>query len=295
MPPPDAVAQSPTATVEYHRQVQRDRGAWWRLLVSAVAAAVGLLAGTIIAVVVVFAGARAVGFSDFTFDIDNGIDAGEMLATNLGLALLIPVAWLLYWLVYRSRPGRLSSTLPGLRVPWLLRCSWMAAVVWSLFLVLGTVAAYSERKNPVDSAVIWFLVVVLLTTPLQAAGEEYLFRGLVLQALGATRIPTWACCVTSGAIFATAHLQFAPPLFADRFLLGVVLAWLAIRTGGLEAGIAIHAVKNLAALIPAALIEDVSDALDPSGVTWLPFALDLVLLAILTPWLLRAYRRRVPR
>lgn len=262
------------------------------MAVTVLSAAVGLLAGTIVAVVVVFVAARALGFSDFTFDINNGIDAGEMFATNLGLALLIPVAWLLYWLVYRGSPRRLASTRPGLRVPWLLRCSWMAAVVWSLFLVLGTVAAYSERKNPVDSAVIWFLVVVLLTTPLQAAGEEYVFRGLVLQALGAARLPTWVCCVISGAIFATAHLQFALPLFADRLVLGVVLAWVAIKTGGLEAGIALHAVKNLAALIPAALIEQVSDALDPSGVTWLPFGLDVVLLAILVPWALAAYRRR---
>ncbi len=295
MPPSAAGPSAAVVPVQYHRQVQRERGAWWRVLASVLSAAVGLLAGTIIAVVAVFVGARALGFSDFTFDINNGIDAGEMLATNLGLALLIPLSWLLYWLIYRRQPRWLASLRPGLRLPWLLRCSWMAAVVWSLFLVLGTVAAYSERKNPVDSAVVWFLVVVLLTTPLQAAGEEYLFRGLVLQSLGATRLPTWACCVASGAVFATAHLQFAPPLFADRFLLGVVLAWLAIRTGGLEAGIAIHAVKNLAALIPAALIENVTDALDPTGVTWLPFALDVALLAILVPWLSASYRRRVHR
>jgi uncharacterized protein len=277
----------------YHRIAQRPRGAWWRLVVSIVGAAVGLVVGTIVAVLVVFAGARLLGFEDFSFDLDNGIDAGEMFATNAGLALLIPIAGLLYYVVHQRGPRWLSSTTPGLRVGWLLRCVWMAAIVWALFLVLGTVSAYVDRDSPVDSAVAWFLVVVILTTPLQAAGEEYLFRGLLLQSLGATRLPTWVCCVGSAALFATAHLQFAPPLFADRFVLGLVLAWVAIRTGGLEAGIAIHAVKNLSALIPAALVEQVEDTLDPTGVTWLPLALDVVLLSIFLPWLFAAYRRRL--
>jgi hypothetical protein len=259
------------------------------------AGTLGLFIASAVALVVVLGAARGLGFSDFTFDIENGIDAAEMFATNAGLALLIPVAAFLYWAVYRRSPRWLSSTVGRVRAGWLLRCAVMACAVWGLFLVLGTAGAYIDRDTPLDSAVVWFLVVVLLTTPLQAAGEEYLFRGLLLQSFGATRLPTWACCGLSGALFATAHLQFDPPLFADRFVLGVVLAWLAIRTGGLEAGIAIHAVKNLSALIPAALIEDVADTLDPTGVTWLPLAVDVVLLSIIVPWMLAAYRRRQRR
>jgi membrane protease YdiL (CAAX protease family) len=168
----------------------------------------------------------------------------------------------------------------------------MTLAVWALLIVLVLAAAVAERKNPVDSGVVWLLVVVLLTTPLQAAGEEYLFRGLMLQGLGATRLPTWLCCVASGAVFATAHAQFSPPLFADRLALGAVFAWLAIRTGGLEAGIAIHTVKNYAGLIPAAFLDDISQTLDPHDVSWLPFAVDVVLLAILVPWMVAVVRRR---
>ena len=127
---------------------------------------------------------------------------------------------------------------------------------------------------------------------MQAAGEEYLFRGLVLQALGSTRLPTWVCCVVSAALFATAHGQFDPPLFADRFVLGVVFAFLVVKTGGLEASIAVHTVKNIAGLIPAALLDDVSETLDPEGgITWLPVTVDVVLLAILVPWMLRSAGR----
>lgn len=291
-PPAEYAPIPPTSVVAYHRLAQRERGAWWRLVVSVVAGTIGLFVAAIVAVLGVLLAARALGFGDFTFSLTDGINAGEMLATNLGLALLIPVAGFLYWAVYRRSPRWLTSTVPGLRLRWLLVCTGMASAVWSLFLVLGTASAYISRTTPVDSGVVWFLVVVLLTTPLQAAGEEFLFRGLILQALGATRLPTTACCVASGALFATAHLQFAAPLFADRFVLGVVLSWIAIRTGGLEAGIAIHAVKNLSALIPAALLENVSETLDPTGVTWVPLALDVVLLGILTPWLFATYRKR---
>jgi membrane protease YdiL (CAAX protease family) len=276
--------------VRYHRLVVWRGGAWWRFLVALLFGAIGLVLGPLIPVVGVLLVAHAIGHG-FTFSLDDGLNAAEMLALNLGLALLIPIAALTYWMLYQ-RPRWLGSLKPRLRWRWLGLCTLMALAVWGLLMILATGGAAASRQGPIDSAVIWFLVVVLLTTPLQAAGEEYLFRGLLLQGLGATRLPTWACCVVSGLVFATAHLQFDPPLFADRFLLGVVFAWLAIRSGGLEAGIAIHTVKNLAGLIPAALLDDVSDTLDPSGVNWLPVAVDAVLLAILVPWLARVIRNR---
>jgi membrane protease YdiL (CAAX protease family) len=167
----------------------------------------------------------------------------------------------------------------------------MAAAVWALLFALATVGAYVTRESSIDGGVWAFIAVVVLTQPLQAAGEEYLFRGMLLQALGATRMPPWLCCGVSAALFATAHGQFDPPLFADRFVLGVALAVLALRTGGLEAGIAIHAVKNLSVLIPAAMLQQVDDALDPHGVSWLPLIIDVVLLAIAMPWMLYIARK----
>ncbi len=115
---------------------------------------------------------------------------------------------------------------------------------------------------------------------------------MLLKGFGATGLPIAACCLLTGLLFATAHLQFDAPLFADRVLLGAVFAWLTVRTGGLEAGIAIHGVKNMAGLIPAGLLDDVDEALDPDSVTWLPFVVDVVLLAIAVPWIAYLWRRR---
>jgi uncharacterized protein len=286
------VERRPTAGTSFHRLLVVERGAWWRLLVAVVLGIAGLVVTSTACAIVVLLVARHVGYPDFDFDIHNGIDAGEMLATNLGLACLIGVAAGLARLLYRVRMPGLSSTRPGLRWDWLGRCVGLAAVVWAPLLVLGTASAYASRNASVDGAVLAFIGVVIVTTPLQAAGEEYLFRGLLLQSLGATRLPSSLCCLGSGALFATAHLQFAPPLFADRLVLGTVLAWLAIRTGGLEGGIAIHAVKNISVLIPAGLLDSVSAALEPRGVTWVPLAVDAVLLSIVVPWMVVHADRR---
>jgi membrane protease YdiL (CAAX protease family) len=286
----DGLGSQPYPGVAYLRTLSRPTGNWWRLPVAVVLGTIALFATAVVAILLVVLAARAVG-SDYSFDFDH-VDAGLLLATNLGLAALIPSAMGLVWLLYGVRPRWVSSHRPGLRWRWLWFCVVMSATVWSVLFVLATIGAAVDRSSPIDAQVFGFLNVVLLTTPLQAAGEEYLFRGLLLQSLGATRMPAWLCMVVSALLFATAHGQFDPPLFADRFVLGVALAWVAIRTGGLEAGIAIHAVKNLSVLIPASLLDEVDSALEPTGVTWVPLIVDVVLLAILLPWMVAMCTRR---
>lgn len=280
---------------EYHRLMQGTPGAWWRLVVTVVGSAIGLLAGSLLAILLVIVVARLLGYDDFTVDPNDGINAGELFAVNLGLISLIPIAALLARVLYRERPRQLSSVRPGMRWSWLLGCVAIASVVWGLLLLLSIGGILAEGSAKTGAAMVAFILVVVVTTPLQAAGEEYVFRGVLMQAFGAARLPTWVCCLATGLLFATAHLQFAPGLFLDRLLLGVVFAWLVVRTGGLEAPIAIHAVKNVAVLIPAGLLGQADEALDPGAVTWIPFLVDVVLLAIAVPWIVYRWRKRSER
>lgn len=286
-----ATSYLPPPPAAYHRMLVSERTPWWRLAVSLVAVVPSLVVMSLVGALAILGSATLLG-RDASFDLTDGVNAGELLATNLGLALQIPVAFGLAYLLYSASPRRLGSVQPGLRWSWLVICIGISAVIWSPFLVLGTAGAYLYREAPVDLAVLGFLLVVLLTTPLQAAGEEYLFRGLILQGLGAARLPTWVCCLVSGALFAAAHLQFEPALFADRLFLGIMLAWLAIRTGGLEACIAIHAIKNLAVLAPAGLLDNVQDALDPTNVSWVPLIVDVVLVSLAFWWMTALSSRR---
>lgn len=282
--------RTPQDLSSYLRLARPGRGAVWRLLVAVIAGAVGFFAVTLVALLAMSGLLAAVGSR---LVIDTGdITPALLLATNVGLALCIPLAGLLLWGVYGLRPRWLGSVVPGLRRQWLRTCVGIAGVVWGALLILLLIGVAASETSRVDGEVVAFIVIAILTTPLQAAGEEYLFRGFLLQALGATRLPLVACWVISGLVFATAHGQFDPPLFADRLLIGIVFAWLTTTTGGLEASIALHAVKNVSVLIPAALLGELSGAIDPSGVTWAPVVIDAVMLAIAGRWIVSRSRRQ---
>ena len=76
----------------------------------------------------------------------------------------------------RAQPFRLTGAL-------------VAALVWGVVLGLG--AAFPQLlggdeggSSERPSTWLWLIGLTLLTTPLQAAGEEYLFRGWVMQWVG---------------------------------------------------------------------------------------------------------------
>ena len=110
----------------------------------------------------------------------------------------------------------------------------------------------------------WLLVVVLLTTPLQSAAEEYLFRGYLSQAVaGWVRRPRAGAvraALVTAALFSLAHLPPDLPTFLHLFALGLAASAVVWLTGGLEAAIALHTVNNVVIFVLAgALGEDVGD------------------------------------
>ncbi|MFT3862498.1 lysostaphin resistance A-like protein [Micropruina sp.] len=95
------------------------------------------------------------------------------------------------------------------------------------------------------------LAVGVLIIPLQAAGEEYLFRGLLMQAIGHwLRAPVWGLLL-SVPLFVFGHSYDAWGL-ASIGVFAAVATWLTWRTGGLEAAIAMHAVNNAVVFVMAA-------------------------------------------
>jgi hypothetical protein len=93
------------------------------------------------------------------------------------------------------------------------------------------------------------LVIVVLMTPLQAAGEEYFFRGWIMQNVGAwfarPMVGLVASLIVSAVAFSAAHLSPDPWVLGTIACLAVASGIAAWRTGGLEAGIAMHAVNNI--------------------------------------------------
>jgi len=114
-----------------------------------------------------------------------------------------------------------------------------------------------------------FLLVVLFLTPLQAAGEEYAFRGYLTQAFGGIFRHPVPAVVAPAILFALAHgIGQSIPIFFDRLAFGLVAGTLVILTGGLEAGIAMHVLNNWLAFGLALAFGDMGSSLNPTGGSW---------------------------
>jgi membrane protease YdiL (CAAX protease family) len=166
---------------------------------------------------------------------------------NLSLIVLIPASGLSIWIVHGIRPRFLSSVAGGIRWKWLLRCVAVVLPLWAVYTALGVLAGLPTSPRPDHWLAL--LVIVLFMTPLQAAGEEYFFRGWIMQNVGAwfarPMVGLVASLIVSAVAFSTAHLSPDPWILGTIASLAVASGLAAWKTGGLEAGIAMHGINNM--------------------------------------------------
>jgi sodium transport system permease protein len=91
---------------------------------------------------------------------------------------------------------------------------------------------------------LWPVIAIGIIPPLV---EELFFRGYLLAALLSVGRPLWAM-TASAALFGLFHLLVLDSLAIERFiptmLLGLLLAWIAWKTGSIWAGVAMHVTHN---------------------------------------------------
>jgi membrane protease YdiL (CAAX protease family) len=235
-------------------------------------------------------------------DVNDLSGPGVLLLVNVVTMAAIPVVWLVWVAVHGMRIGWSSSVVGRLR--WRLFPSFtlhalltvgvglavsLALAVAGGWAVTGPVAAYG-----------WLLVVVILTTPLQSAAEEYVFRGYLSQAVaGWVRDPRTGAilaALVTATLFSFAHLPADLPTFTQFFVVGLAASAVVWLTGGLEAAIALHAVNNVVIFVLAgALGEDVVAATESdAGVLWFDVALTIVALAAFVALVARSRGRLRP-
>ncbi len=242
----------------YPQMLRGPRRRWWRPLVALVlAGAIALVGqlvafGPFVAFGVLATGGKGLG-RWLTTEIGklsrSDIDAAGFLYTNLSLIVLIPAAGLSIWAVHHIRPRFVSSVVGGFRWRWLLRCLAVVVPVWALYIGVSLLGDRPSSDRPAEWVVLLFLVVFM--TPLQAAGEEYFFRGWILQNVGSWfKRPMLSLIVgtaVSATAFSAAHGSFDPWILGSLAVFAISCCLLTWRTGGLEAAISIHAVNNIAA------------------------------------------------
>lgn len=193
-------------------------------------------------------------------DAMTGAAEGKMtpwvfLGNNVGLGLLIPTVILLALLLFKQTPGWICSVAGKLRWGWLGRCLLLIAPLWLVYNGLDIWLLASSGKLPelaVNPNTALLIIGILLTQPLQSAGEEFVFRGLANRGMAAFfanhRIGLIAGAIFSSLLFMTAHGAGDAWLNVYYFFFGIAACVVTWRTGGLEGAIAMHVVNNLLAM-----------------------------------------------
>jgi membrane protease YdiL (CAAX protease family) len=275
---------------------------WWR-------PAVGLLLFFVVYVVAAILMLLVGGIGLFLVDgVDLSAEAPDMsgwgfvLVINLVTAVAIPVVWLAWGAAHRMRIGWSSSVLGRLR--WRLFPSYVGFALLTigasiaLSLALAVVGGW-EVAGPVESYG-WLVLVVLLTTPLQSAAEEYIFRGYLSQAVAGwirdPRAGAISAAVVTAALFSLAHVPADLPMFLQYFAVGLAASAVVWLTGGLEAAIALHAVNNVVIFVLAGAIGEDAMAATESRASgqWFDVLVMLVALSAFVALVARARRRQRP-
>ena len=272
---------------------------WWKPLVGVLLAAFTVVVASIAVVLAATAVAAVLGaedpFSDEALSADTPVG---LIANNLAIATILPAVFIAVFAVHRERVGRLSSVQSRLRWPAAWRLFAVALALVLVFLaatVLVPPVGFGDVDVPPRGRLVALFAVILLTTPLQAAAEEYGFRGYLTQAL-CSWFPravtgTVVAALVTAVLFALAHGAQDPWLFGDRLAFGLVASWLAWRTGGLEAAIALHVANNLVSLGYSAATGTLADSLTASSLDW-PFAvLDVTMMLVFAAVVDRLARR----
>jgi membrane protease YdiL (CAAX protease family) len=199
---------------------------------------------------------------------------GGLAFLNVALATFIPLAMIGSRSLHGIPPRWLASVRPRIRWRFLFACLGVAVVALLATLVVGSVLPgqdgdVSTHPHAFTTTTFHYVLVIVLLTPLQAAGEEYLFRGYLTQAVGGLFHSAWVAVLVPAFLFGLAHgLGQSVPVFFDRFAFGIVAGILVIRTGGLEAGIAMHVLNNFLAYGIALAYSDMASTLNPTGGSW---------------------------
>jgi uncharacterized protein len=272
-------------------QALRDPSILWRALVSVVAGlgAFGLIFLGLLPIGDFIDG--VIGRKSLSSNVPD-FTIGLWLAGNLGIAALIAVSMSLERLLYGRRAPQLHSITGRFRWRLLGSLAFVLTPVWVIFAV--ALLFLLQRPLVFNGNTIPLLLLVIATVPLQAAGEEYLYRGLISRAVGSQfanpRIAIVAAMGISGLLFVLSHGNADPWTNAFYVSAAVGLSLAAHISKGLEAPALIHALVNVSFFIPWVL----TDSLDRFGAPQAPsVVLPAMGLMIAMPLLVGVVLRRV--
>ena len=188
--------------------------------------------------------------------------SANFLILNVSFLFLFGGIWLAVVAIHERPLRTLVTAMP--KTDW--RRIGYGGLIW---LVLAAASSLLEYLIWPDTfsyqldlrALLPFTILALLFTPIQAASEELLFRGYLMQGSSLfTRNPIWLTLL-SGLLFMLPHI-FNPEMAVNftimafsYFLFGAFLAWISLKDGTTELAIGAHITNNLFAALVVTFAE----------------------------------------
>ncbi|WP_298040743.1 CPBP family intramembrane glutamic endopeptidase [uncultured Microbacterium sp.] len=259
---PEPVAAAVPAPLPYHRlALARARRTWWQPLLTGVLA----LAFYAAMIAILFIGLMIVAFevpavdrvvesmlvTDAWFDLDQ---PGLFVLLVVPLILMIPALLAASRIVQGRGVGMLWSVAGRIRWSLLGRTLVVAFVIMAAFFA-ASLGLDALRGEPIvfeatHPGIPAMLILVVLLVPFQAAAEEYVFRGYLMQLIGRwLRHPAFAILLPV-PLFVLGH-GYDIWGSLDIAAFAIIAGWLSWRTGGLEAAIAMHIANNVLIFVMA--------------------------------------------
>lgn len=229
----------------YLAYARRGFTTWWRY---PVAVALGLILTIALGALVLLAGqfthtlppdlANQIQHPDHpsTFFMVTGLMFGLMIA---GFALAI--RWL-----HRKRVGDILGA-------WTWRGYLLGFGVWLPVLVVSALIDFAIAPSGFrfigGPQVAPLIIMALAGLAIQTFAEEFVFRGYLTQGLVLAFKQPLVAALVSGLLFGAMHIPNGAPQAASAAVFGVVLALIAIRTGGIAFTSGLHLANNLFAAV----------------------------------------------
>jgi len=179
--------------------------------------------------------------------------ANRFLVENL-IPFVVGLAALFFWVKYVHKQSIVSLTTSRKKIDW--KRIWFAFFFWGIVssgIVLLDYFMYPENYiNNFNMEKFTILAIIaILLIPIQTSFEEYLFRGYIMQGVGALVKNRWLPLILTSVVFGVMHIANPEVGKLGYFIMvyyigtGFFLGIMTLMDEGLELALGFHAANNL--------------------------------------------------
>jgi len=226
--------------MSYLEYAQRGANAWWRYVLGVVLA-LALAAGLGVVIVLTLQLTHVVS-ADLPNQVQRADQPGFYPFNGAVFAIVLAAFWLAARLVHKKRFADLVGH-------WTWGKFATGFAIWVVVLVAAGLVDFAIAPSGFlitaspETARAALLVVPALAA--QTFAEEFVFRGYLTQGILALTRRPMVTALVSGLLFGAVHIPNGPAQAVNATIFGIVMAMIAIRTGGIAFTFGLHLANNL--------------------------------------------------